>query len=62
MESSLLIRPALSHQAVEVRMKVDPVPEGLDGRDDPVSMTQRWAVLLRPDIGLKNLAYFSSSE
>lgn len=34
MEYSRHIRPAFSYKAVEVRMKVQSVPEGLDGGDD----------------------------
>jgi len=34
MEDACLVHSALSHQKVEVRVKIDPVPKGLDGRDD----------------------------
>ena len=34
MEDSHPVGPALGHQVVEVGVKIDPVPEGLDGRDD----------------------------
>jgi hypothetical protein len=35
MEDARLMRPAFGQQKMEVEMKIDPVPEGLDGRDDP---------------------------
>ena len=34
MEDTRLVRPSFSHQKMEVGVKIDPVPEGLDGRDD----------------------------
>ena len=35
MEDSRLVHAALGRQEMEVHVKVDPVPEGLDGGDDP---------------------------
>jgi hypothetical protein len=34
MEDVRLVGPAFGHQEMEVRVKIDPVPEGLDGGDD----------------------------
>jgi hypothetical protein len=35
MEETRLVHSALSHQEVEVRVKIDLVPKCLNGRDDP---------------------------
>ena len=35
MEDARLVQAALGHQKMEVHMKIDPVPKGLDGGDDP---------------------------
>src|SRR4030042_2763087 len=33
-EEARLVHPAFGHQKMEVRVGIDPVPEGLNGRDD----------------------------
>jgi hypothetical protein len=35
MEDTRLVHAALGHQKMEVHVKIDPVPEDLDGGDDP---------------------------
>jgi len=35
MENARLVHAALGHQKMEVHTKIDPVPKGLDGGDDP---------------------------
>jgi len=35
MELPSLVHPSLSHQEMEVRVEIDPLPKGLNGRDDP---------------------------
>jgi hypothetical protein len=35
MEDARRVDAALGHQEMEVRVKIDPVPEGLDGGNDP---------------------------
>ena len=35
MEEARLVHPAFGHQKMEVRVGIDPVPEGLNGLDDP---------------------------
>jgi len=34
MENARLVGPTLGHQKMEVHVKIDPVPKGLDGGDD----------------------------
>jgi hypothetical protein len=34
LEDARFVHPALSHQKMEVRVKIDPVPEGLDDGDN----------------------------